>query len=126
LEPFAGQDKMRWRDMLWLMLSWVLQRRPEKERDALSCTLEEKQHELALRKEVQTVSEATKQTWAQVIEARAATRSLGEALIEALNEKYGELPETLLRSIQTCEDVGRLKAGIKQLNNVTALDQFQF
>jgi hypothetical protein len=108
------------------MLSWVLQRRPEEVREALSRTLAEKQHELDLREEVQSVSEATKQTWAQEIETRATTRTWREALIEALSDKYGELPEPLLRSIQTCEDVDRLKAGIKQMNKVTALDQFQF
>ncbi len=126
LEPVAGQDKMRWRDLLWLMLSWVLQRRPDEEREPLSRILVEKQHDLALREEVKTVSEATKQTWAEKIETRAVTRTWREALIEALSDKYGELPEPLLRSIQTCEDVDRLKAGIKQMNKVTALDQFQF
>jgi hypothetical protein len=126
LEPVAGQDKMRWQDLLWLMLSWVLQRRPDDEGEALSRALAEKQHDLALREEVQTMSEATKQTWVQKVEARAAIRSLREVLIEMLSEKYGELPEPLLTSIQTCEDVGRLKAGVKHLNNVTALDQFQF
>jgi hypothetical protein len=79
-----------------------------------------------LREEVQIVSEATKQTWAQEIESRAATRSLREALIETLNEAYGPLPEPLLTSIQTCEDLNRLKAPIRQMHKATSLDQFQF
>jgi hypothetical protein len=130
LEPVAGQDKMRWRDLLWLMLSWVFQRRPDEEREGLTRTLVDKQHELALREEVQTVSEATKQTWAQKYvaeaEARVAARSLREGLIEALSDAFGKLAEPLLRSIQTCEDVDRLKGAIKQLHKVTSLDQFQF
>ncbi len=83
LEPLAGQDKMRWRDLLFLMLSWVLQRRPEEERDALSRTLAEKQHDLALREEVQTVSETTKKTWAQVMEEQITTRVKAQ-----LEERY--------------------------------------
>src|SRR5262249_48190991 len=35
LEPLSEQDRMRWLDLLWFVLSWALRRRPGAERDRL-------------------------------------------------------------------------------------------
>jgi hypothetical protein len=134
LEPLAGQDKMRWRDLLWLMLSWVVQRRPDEECETLTRTLVDTQHDLALREEVQAVSEATKQTWVQkkMAEARAQVsretlrETLRDTLIALLENAFKELPESLLTSIRACEDVDRLKAAILQTRTATSLEQFHF
>jgi hypothetical protein len=141
LEPLAGQDKMRWRDLLWLMLSWVLQRRPAEDGQTLSRTLVEQQHDLALREEAQTVTEATKQTWVQKnmaelerlaqkraderAEALGAVRSHRETLIAVLSGAFGEVPAPIQALIQGCADIDRLRAAILQVSKLKSLDEFQ-
>jgi hypothetical protein len=130
LEPLAGQDKMRWRDLLRLMLAWVFQRRPDQERESLARALADKQHDLALRQEVQTVTDATKMTFAQKIaaetEARVLPKALRDMLITLLEDAFQELPESLLSSIRACDDVERLKAAIRNVRTASSLDQFHF
>jgi hypothetical protein len=128
LEPVAGQDKMRWRDLLWLALSWCRQRRPEDEQDALIHATVESQRNTALREEARSVSETTKQTWAQAVEARAARigqlRQGRETLIALLSDAFGELPETLKASIESCDDLDRLLTATLQTRTLRSLDQF--
>src|SRR5205823_1967614 len=33
LEPLSEQDRMRWLDLLWFIISWALRRRPGAERE---------------------------------------------------------------------------------------------
>ena len=100
-------------------------------------TLANKQFDLKQREEVRTVSETTKQTWAQMYEAEANARALRqgelkgelnerrELLITLLGDAFGELPEPLTSSIRACEDPDRLKTAIRKLRTLTALEQFQ-
>jgi hypothetical protein len=122
------------------MVSWVLQRRPEEEGEALSRDLAESQHSLTLREEVRTVSQVTKQTWAQKnmaeaellaqkraderAEARGAVRSLRKALIATLSHAFGQLPESVQMLIQACEDADRLEAAIAKVQDLNSLDEF--
>ncbi len=137
LEPLAQQDKMRWRDLLWLIFSWVLQRRPVEEGEALRQVLVDRQRDAALRQEVQIMSEGTKKTWIQLereraqaaaeaeVEARTEVRARQELLILLLGD-VGNLPESLAADIRACEDLDRLLAGLRQVRTLTSLDQFQF
>jgi hypothetical protein len=140
LDSVAAQDKMRWRDLLWLVVSWVLQRRPAGERDALLGSLVDRQRDLAQREEVKTVSDATKMSWGQLYEARIKTEAKAaaeeatkasalqterEILIGLLSAIDDKLPESLLASIRACEDSDRLKAAIFKTRALTSLDQFQ-
>src|ERR1700733_9693022 len=77
---------MRWRDLLWLVFSWVLQRRPEKDRETLRRILVDRQSDLALREEVQAVSEATKETWAQMM-TRQITAQVTKQVTEQVTEQ---------------------------------------
>ncbi len=130
----AKQDKMRWRDLLWLIFSWIYQRRPEGEREDLIRVLVEKQRDLALREEVQTVNDTSKQTWAQMYEAqanaradaRAGAKALCNTLLDLLRDLFGELPESLVTSIRACEDMDRLNVAIRRAHTVTSLDNLNF
>jgi hypothetical protein len=129
LEPLAGQDKMRWKDLLWLSISWCKQRRLADEQDALERATIDSQSNAALRKEARTVSETTNQTWAQVVEARGVRvgelRQARQALIDILTAGFGELPESLRASIEACNDLDRLVAARPQLRTITSIDQFK-
>ena len=76
------------------------------------------------------MSEATKLTWAQMIEARAELRGelrdRRELLITLLSDVGGTLPESLTSEIRACEDLDRLLAGVRQVRMLTSLDQFKF
>jgi hypothetical protein len=128
LEPVHGQDKMRWRDLLTLMVSWILQRRASEERDEMTAAVVASQQSVLAREEAATVSEKTKLTWAQEYQqqqgrlARLAT--LRETLVLLLTDKFSALPADLAESIQACEDAAKLQAAIRRVRTLTSLDEF--
>jgi hypothetical protein len=95
LGPLAEQDKMRWRDLLWLAVSWVIQRPPESEHDDLVAEAQASQADQAAREEVKKVSDTIERTWAEALEARVRRESIREALLEMLADLGGPVPEAL-------------------------------
>jgi hypothetical protein len=78
LEALAPQDKMRWRDLLWLAVSWVLQRRPEADRAPLLALTGASQQNLALQEEAKNVSETAEKTWIESVRERLAAQLTAE------------------------------------------------
>ena len=130
LEPVAGQDKMRWRDLLLLVFSWIYQRRPEEEQEALRRVLVDSQSDVALREEVKAVSETTKVSWMQQAEVRGIHQGKlidrQELLITLLGDAVGEVPDSLKSAIRNCDDLDRLLTAVRKAPKVTSLDEFQF
>jgi hypothetical protein len=140
LEPLAGQDTMRWRDLLWLAFSWVLQRRPAQERQGLFDLARDSQRDAARRQEVQAMLESMPGTWAAEVEALALARGeaqgvargqlegerrgLRESVAGFLSARFGALPEPLAEQIRACEDVERLRAAVTLAARVKSLDEF--
>jgi hypothetical protein len=133
LEPLAETDRMRWRDLLWILVSWVIRRRLAGEADELTAAVAASQKGAQARQEATAVSETVKESWVMREVAREAAKrerlvkleALREALVDALREPFGELPPATLSSIQACEDAAKLRAAIVRVRVMKSLDEFQ-
>jgi hypothetical protein len=133
LGPLAGRDRMRWRDLVWLAQSWVIQRRPAEERDVLREVARASVAEQELREEVEAVSETAVKTWAQIWqeqgeergEERGVLEGLREAMRLQLTDHFGPLPEAVGQQIRECADAERLRAGVRLARTIETLDEFR-
>ncbi len=123
LEPVRRDERMRWRDLVWFVLSWVLQRRPEEEAGQL---LEGVKAALAgspLQEEVERMTEATGQTLTEWAEARGEARGRAiaelatrrEDLVLLLEKRLGHVPETVRQRIEAVDDPERLRAAMLEV-----------
>src|SRR5262249_15635903 len=85
LGPLVASDRMRWRDLLWLLLSWAIQRRPDEEQDGLTALAVQAQQAAPAREEAATMTEAVKKTWIERVreEARRELREGYEKELQA-------------------------------------------
>jgi hypothetical protein len=120
LETLADQDHVRWHDLLRIILSWGLWRRPRDESTALQAAAQAAQTDAKRQKEVgfmaQTIAESIWQEGQAAGELRASRRMLLQFLIS----RFGALPEGVVQRIESCTDLERLVAAAQQ---VTTLDK---
>jgi hypothetical protein len=125
LEGLAVQDKMRWSDLLWFALSWAGQRRPEEERAALLGEAIASQSNVALGREMTTMSQNVGLTWEGRGRLLGELATLREMLRTFLSDQFGTLPDSLIQQIESCTDVARLKAAVHKAPRLQSLDQLQ-
>jgi hypothetical protein len=85
-----------------------------------------------MQEEVLAVSNIVGETWEQSEERRVAATALHtelqtrrEYLCERLQERFGTLPEDVLRRIEACEDPARLKAAFRQALHIPSPEELQ-
>ncbi len=119
LEPVRGREEMRWRDLVWFVLSWILQRRPRDEARQLLATVQASMAGPPLQGEVEEMTETIGQTlteWAEGRgEARGEARTRREDLVFFLEKRFGTLSNELRARIEAVEDPDRLKAAMLQV-----------
>jgi hypothetical protein len=125
LEPLSAQDRVRWQDLMWFLLSWALRRRPGAERDRVAATATAAIANVAVQEEVRAMSQTIGQTWEQEMLARGELRAWRESLRTYLEGRFGTLPEEVVQRIQATEDLDRLRACMRQVAQLTSLDQLQ-
>jgi hypothetical protein len=141
LEELHDRDRMRWYDLLRLVLSWGLFRRPAAEKDDLVAAARASQQNAADRREVESMSETLWQTWPQKVAEEGRARGLAEGRASGLAEgqllnsrktlrrqlerRFGPLPEALVRRIESCTDAAVLEAGLDQVVEVGSLEEFR-
>lgn len=142
LEPLAERDKMRWHQLMEFLLGWSqYSGRSKAEIIRLHAITEVSHQNIALREEIQTMSQAVEQTWVEWAKTHytAEGKALGEALGEArgvlrarredlrfmLEERFGPLPEDLVRRIEASDDLARLQNAIRQVLHLKSLNEFQ-
>jgi len=129
LAELRGEARMRSLDLLWFVLSWVMNRRPSKERPDLLATLQTIIPDPETRKEISAMSGTLGQTWQEEMEENAAqreARAKEQATFQAtlqttrdnlrtlLEERFGSIPDSLAQRIEATEDVDRLRACLRQ------------
>jgi hypothetical protein len=114
-------EQIRGHDLLWFVLSWALRRRPREDREQLRTFLQTTIADEAMREEVLAVSNIVGETWEQSEERRVAATALRtelqtrrEDLRDLLEERFGAVPDDVLRRIEACDDPARLKAAYRQ------------
>lgn len=140
LGPLAQRDKMRWRDLLWLALSWVLQRRDKGEREPLLELAQSAQAEQKLKEEVSEMTQKTRNSWADELkeEYQKAGEKIGEkrgreraaqtarkAIRALLKNRFGPVPEEVGRQLDECLDLERLEAALERAETISSLEGFQ-
>jgi hypothetical protein len=138
LQDLHGRDKVRWYDLMRIVLTWAFWRRPQNERAELRQEAEASQADLERRREVQTMSqtiaealieEGMEKGMEEGMEKGIATGRLlsARAMLRKLLEKhFGALPEALVERINATDDVDRLQAAFDQALVLTNLADLQF
>jgi hypothetical protein len=88
---------------------------------------------VALREEIRTMSQTVHQTWVDWAkahytaegEARGAIRAYRENLRIVLEERFGELPQDLLRRLETNENLAALQDAVRRAVHIHSLDELQ-
>lgn len=147
LEQLSTSDEMRWHDLVGFVLSWAIYRRPRVEVDQVKRTAAASLRDRRHRREVQTMIEAAKQTWAEwafeqgeerglakgIAEGRAKGMAEGRAegelqarrddLKDVLVERFGEISDELQGRIEATADIQRLKSCLRQALRIESLDE---
>jgi hypothetical protein len=134
LVELRQREEIRGHDLLWFVLSWALRRRPQEDREQLRTFLQTTIADETMR-EVIAVSNPLGQTydewWQQQVEERAAAsaaesaartelQTRREVLRDLLQDRFGTVPEEVLRLIEACDDPARLKAALRQVMRIQA------
>ncbi len=126
LQELAGQDHVRWYDLMRIILSWGLWRRPREERPTLLAAAEAAQADVNRQKEIGLMG----QTIAESIWEEGRTKGLSEGRLELarqllrqlLTRRFGTVPETVLQRIDHATDVERLTAAALQVADIAAVE----
>ncbi len=131
LEPLAGEDKLRWHDLMCFLIAWGRYRRPRQEWPALDGVTEQSIMNVALRKEVVKMGktlespflEWAKEHYGAEGERRGALRNCRDNLRILLQDRFGSLSPTVVQRLESCEDLGRLQASVRQVSGMNSLDE---
>jgi hypothetical protein len=128
LETLAGQDHVRWYDLMRIILSWAMWRRPRPERQGLVEAARAAQTNVQRQREVglmgQTIADSI---WE---EGRATGRAeardtLQRVVRQLLADRFGTVPEAVLQRINTASDVERLAAAVLQVSHIATPEDLQ-
>lgn len=124
LEGLAGQNHVRWYDLMRIILTWGLWRRPRGERPALLAAAQATQANVDRQKEIglmgQTIAESIwEEGWLKGEEV-GALKTARQILHRLLANRFSPLPEAVTQRIENCTDLDRLIATTQQ---VTTLDK---
>lgn len=129
LEPLRRTDPMRWHDLMWFVLSWSVRRRPVSEHADLIALAAASYEDAIVRREVEKMTQAVEKTWDEEMLERGmiegALRTLRGVLRTLLTQRFGALPDALVRRIEQTTDVDRLNACIAQVYQLAAPDELQ-
>lgn len=121
LEPFQDGDPVRWRDIMWFVLSWASRRRPEPDRKAIRPIIEAARLDSRHRQEIVNMSQSMQKTWEEECLEREAEREVRgqllahrEILISLLEQRFQTVPATVSNRINATTELARLKAAIRQ------------
>ncbi|MBL8793025.1 MAG: Rpn family recombination-promoting nuclease/putative transposase [Planctomycetia bacterium] len=137
LEPLQDGDPVRWRDIMWFVLSWAVRRRPTPDRQALIPLVEAIPLEQRHRQEIVTMSQTTQKTWEEeCAEREADIQSKSEArgqllahqaiLRSLLEQRFQTVPAAIEQRIAMVADLQRLQAAIRQVWQVEKPEDLQF
>jgi hypothetical protein len=121
----AAQGHVRWYDLMRIVLSWGLWRRPRAERQASLAAAQATQTNVDRQKEVglmgQTIAESI---WEEgrIKGELAASRRILRQLLE---DQFGAVSETVLQRIDSVTDVDRLTAAARHVSRLAKPEDLQ-
>jgi hypothetical protein len=114
LEALAGQDHVRWYDLMRILLSWRIARRRPEERPALEAAERAALADVNRQKEVAAMAETIGQTIWEEGRSKGQLDASRRMLRRVLTKRFGPLPDQVVQRIETCTDLERLMAAAEQ------------
>jgi hypothetical protein len=136
LEGLGEQAPILWQQLLRMVLSWGLYRRPHREHEQLREAARDSHHNVQLQQEVETMGQQLEKTWMEELleegEARGETRGkeLGQLqahrdlLEHVLQQRFQVIPEELRERIRNAS-LESIRAAFDQSLNILSLDDLQ-
>jgi hypothetical protein len=126
------EERVRWQQLLRMVLYWALLRRSRRERDQVIETVRESQHNVLLQQEVQNMTQQIDMTWEQELLARGEARGevQGElranrnTLLRLLEQRFQTIPDDLKQRIASA-DLVHLQAALDQVIGLQSLEDLQ-
>jgi len=137
LAELHGRDHVRWYDLMRIVLTYALWRRPEQERSALLAAAQANSGNVERQREIETMSNKLGPTIADLAwakgEAKGEAKGLREGQLLArredlralLEDRFGPLPEELLQRIAATDDLERLQLAVRQGWRLEKLEDLQ-
>jgi hypothetical protein len=133
LQSLYGRDHVRWYDLLRIVLSWALYRRPLEERDALLAAAQASQAEAQRQQEVRIMGQTIADALIAEGEARGQARGQAEGELRAtrrhlrqlLAGKFGPLPESLIQRIESVASLEGLEQALVQVQRLQSVEELQ-
>ncbi len=120
---------MRWRDLMWMLISWAIRRRPYDERPRLVQVAMEYQPDPNSQEEVQTMSTTLGQTLEELAEQRGIERgelvASRRLLCRLLERQFGPVADELRQRIDQVEDLDRLEQAIMDCPGLNSLHELE-
>jgi hypothetical protein len=139
LAGLAARERMRWRDLMWMLISWALRRRPREERPRLVEVALEFQPDATSQEEVRNMSTTLGQTLEEWAEQRGIERGIErgiqrgiergrldasqQLLCRLLEDRFGSLPDDLRQQIEGTCDFAQLERWIRRCPNLRSLEE---
>jgi hypothetical protein len=126
IAPLAAADPVRWNDLMRMLLTWVFWRRPDAERAALVTQAVTCQADDLFRKEIQTMTNKLGPTLVELSvaegERKGELRNARKLLRALLEDRFGPMPDALLKRIEASTDLERLQTAARQVYQIQKLD----
>jgi hypothetical protein len=124
LVPIRDTEHVRWSELLGMMLTYAVWRRPESERQALR-EIAEKENP-ANKQEVDAVVETGGEYLMRQGATREALRRARLTLRRVLESRFGALPERLVQEIEATDDVSKLDEAFERALRLEKLEDFHW
>jgi flagellar biosynthesis/type III secretory pathway protein FliH len=137
LEPLADKEPVRYYDLLRMILTWGLWRRPFEERDQLERASVASQRDAVRREEIRSMSQTIAQWYVEEGKKEGRKEGLTEGLKEGelralrrtlrllLEKRFQALPEALQQRIEATTDVEKLESCVDQVMHISHLEELQ-
>jgi hypothetical protein len=133
LEPLSEQEKTRWEELLYFVLSWSVRRRPKPEREVYRKSVLESEQKAQLKEEIEKMSKIVEKSWEEEVleqglklgEERGTLRCRRTDLRLLLEDRFGPLPEEWAKRIEAATDLSRLESALRQTLKINTLDELQ-
>jgi hypothetical protein len=113
LETLHGRDHVRWYDLLRMVLTWALWRRPREEREPLLAAAQAAQADAARQKEVETVGQSIAEWYIEQGRAEGFNKGRAEEVRKILlrqgRQRFGEPGEPMSAALAALTDLERLE-----------------
>jgi hypothetical protein len=129
LEPLAASDPVRYYDLLRMILTWGLWRRPREEREQLQQAALASQRDAARREEIRTMTQTIAEWYVEEGEKKGEKKgrlhALRDTLRIQLEERFQTLPEALQQRIEATTDLEKLQSCLRQVLHIKDLQELQ-